>query len=71
MTKNLERKIDDRLTEDFLDWQDMVIFALDDYLLKMVAEMSSDGDIGEMTEDEVHEMTQVIIKRARKSLGKA
>ena len=65
-----ERTMNQILAEDNFDWKDMVLFALDDHLEKMMTEMVQEGSLMELDEDEISGMAAVIESRVRDAIGK-
>lgn len=66
---NRENIIDTILADEGFDWQDVVIFALDDYLETLLGKLGEEGVIGELSKDAIFEMADLIKDRTRDAIG--
>lgn len=67
---NRENIIDTILADEGFDWQDVVIFALDDYLEILLGKLGEEGVIEELSKDAIFEMADLIKDRTRDAIGK-
>lgn len=60
VSKEQIKRVNERLAQDSLTWQDIVGFTLDDHLQDLINNMIESVAISDMTPEEVSEMADVI-----------
>ena len=67
---NSNKDYDEYLAEEDFDWKDMVMFALDEALEKMLCDLIKDGSLREVSEKHTMGLRRYIEHRARIAIGK-